>query len=148
MLALGHVVVALEFSLAIRTPNLTQTMVEVIMPLSTVRTDIGVISTCPKSNSKCKVRSPLSKEAKIDHEKSSKRFGIQNECFNSIRKQASSYMLGSDIHARDFVQPVAVAENGTTNNYGFQEQQLQAPVAESILEDGYAVQTNGSVQNI
>ncbi|MFS7987725.1 hypothetical protein Hanom_Chr11g01026301 [Helianthus anomalus] len=62
MLALGHVVVALEFSLAIRTPNLTQTMVEVMMPFGTMRTDIKVISTCPKSNSKCKVRSPLSKK--------------------------------------------------------------------------------------
>ncbi|KAJ0481590.1 putative Ras GTPase-activating protein-binding protein [Helianthus annuus] len=60
---------------------------------------------------------------------------------------ASSYMSGSDIHARDFVQPAAVVENGTANNYGFQEQQLQALVAESILEDSYPVQTNGSVQN-
>ncbi|MFS7907925.1 putative Ras GTPase-activating protein-binding protein [Helianthus anomalus] len=65
----------------------------------------------------------------------------------ALREQASSYMSGSDIHARDFVQPAAVVENGTANNYGFQEQQLQAPVAESILEDSYAVQTNGSVQN-
>ncbi|KAM0002712.1 putative Ras GTPase-activating protein-binding protein [Helianthus debilis subsp. tardiflorus] len=64
----------------------------------------------------------------------------------ALREQASSYMSGSDIHARDFV-PAAVVENGTANNYGFQEQQLQAPVAESILEDSYAVQTNGSVQN-
>ncbi|KAJ0613813.1 putative Ras GTPase-activating protein-binding protein [Helianthus annuus] len=56
-------------------------------------------------------------------------------------------MSGSDIHARDFVQPAAIAENGTMNNYGFQEQQLQAPVAKSILEYGYTVQTNGSVQN-
>ncbi|KAL9998461.1 putative Ras GTPase-activating protein-binding protein [Helianthus debilis subsp. tardiflorus] len=60
---------------------------------------------------------------------------------------APSYMSGSDIHARDFVQPAAVVENGTANNYGFQEQQLQAPVAESILEDTYPVQINGSVQN-
>ncbi|KAJ0957949.1 putative Ras GTPase-activating protein-binding protein [Helianthus annuus] len=65
----------------------------------------------------------------------------------ALREQASSYMSGSDIHARDFVQPAVVVENGTANNYGFQEQQLQAPVAESILEDSYAVQTNGSVQN-
>ncbi|MFS8000360.1 putative Ras GTPase-activating protein-binding protein [Helianthus anomalus] len=65
----------------------------------------------------------------------------------ALREQASSYMSGSDIHARDFVQPAAVVENGTANIYGFQEQQLQAPVAESILEDSYAVQTNGSVQN-
>ncbi|KAM0052992.1 putative Ras GTPase-activating protein-binding protein [Helianthus debilis subsp. tardiflorus] len=65
----------------------------------------------------------------------------------ALLEQASSYMSGSDIHARDFVQPAAVVENGTANNYGFQEQQLQAPVAESILEDSYAVQTNGSVQN-
>ncbi|KAJ0612497.1 putative Ras GTPase-activating protein-binding protein [Helianthus annuus] len=65
----------------------------------------------------------------------------------NIIYSASSYMSGSDIHARDFVQPAAVVENGTANNYGFQEQQLQAPVAESILEDSYAVQTNGSVQN-
>ncbi|KAL9997859.1 putative Ras GTPase-activating protein-binding protein [Helianthus debilis subsp. tardiflorus] len=65
----------------------------------------------------------------------------------NIIYSASSYMSGSDIHARDFVQPAAVVENSTTNIYGFQEQQLQAPVAESILEDSYAVQTNGSVQN-
>ncbi|KAL9997857.1 putative Ras GTPase-activating protein-binding protein [Helianthus debilis subsp. tardiflorus] len=65
----------------------------------------------------------------------------------ALREQASSYMSGSDTHARDFVQPAAVVENGTANIYGFQEQQLQAPVAESILEDSYAVQTNGSVQN-
>ncbi|KAJ0671513.1 putative Ras GTPase-activating protein-binding protein [Helianthus annuus] len=65
----------------------------------------------------------------------------------SIIYSASSYMSGSDIHARDFVQPAAVVENGTANNYGFQEQQLQALVAESILEDSYPVQTNGSVQN-
>ncbi|KAK9058424.1 hypothetical protein SSX86_023266 [Deinandra increscens subsp. villosa] len=61
-------------------------------------------------------------------------------------EQASGYMLGGDIHARDFVTPATVVENGTVNNYSFQEQQLQSPGNESIREDNYAVQTNGSVK--
>ncbi|KAI3683355.1 hypothetical protein L1987_83858 [Smallanthus sonchifolius] len=65
----------------------------------------------------------------------------------ALREQAPSYMSGADIHAREFVPPATVVENGTANNYSFQEQQTQAPGAESILEDSYAVQTNGSVQN-
>ncbi|XP_076959785.1 nuclear transport factor 2-like isoform X2 [Bidens hawaiensis] len=64
----------------------------------------------------------------------------------ALREQASSYMSGGDIHARDFVQPAPVVENGTANGYSFQEQQLQATGAESVIEDSYAVQTNGSVQ--
>ncbi|KAL8262828.1 hypothetical protein R6Q59_024177 [Mikania micrantha] len=63
----------------------------------------------------------------------------------ALREQG--YLSGGDIHARDFVPPVTVGENGTVNDYTFQEQQLQAPVTESILEENYAVQTNGSVQN-
>ncbi|KAL8204600.1 hypothetical protein R6Q57_010223 [Mikania cordata] len=64
----------------------------------------------------------------------------------ALREQG--YLSGGDIHARDFVPPVTVGENGTANDYTFQEQQLQAPVTESILEENYAVQTNGSVQNL
>lgn len=60
---------------------------------------------------------------------------------------ASSYMPAGDIQTRDFVPPTTAVENGSMNNYRFQEQQLQAPEAESILEDNYAMQSNGSVQN-
>ncbi|KVI00416.1 putative G3BP-like protein isoform X2 [Cynara cardunculus var. scolymus] len=65
----------------------------------------------------------------------------------ALRDQASSYMAANDIQARDFVPPTTAEENGPVNNYSYQEQQLRAPEAESILEDNYAVQSNGSVQN-
>lgn len=60
---------------------------------------------------------------------------------------ASSYMPADDIQARDYVPPTTAEENGTVNNYSFQEQQLQDPVSENIHEDNYAMQTNGTVQN-
>lgn len=56
-------------------------------------------------------------------------------------------MSSGDIQGRDFVPPTSGKENGTMNNYSFQEKQLQSPEAESIREDNYAVKTNGSVQN-
>ncbi|KAK9068738.1 hypothetical protein SSX86_012853 [Deinandra increscens subsp. villosa] len=65
----------------------------------------------------------------------------------ALQEEASSYILGGDIQARDFVPPTTVVENGTANNYSFQEQQLQAPRAESVLENSYVVHTNGSGQN-
>ncbi|GJX22633.1 putative G3BP-like protein isoform X1, partial [Tanacetum coccineum] len=65
----------------------------------------------------------------------------------AVREQASSYMSADDIQARDYVPPTTAKENGTANNYTFQEQQLQDPVTENIHEDNYAMQTNGSVQN-
>lgn len=64
----------------------------------------------------------------------------------AIHEQASSYMPGGDIQARDFVPPTTVEENGQVNNYSFQEQKLQVPEAE-ILEDKYPIQSNGSVKN-
>ncbi|GJZ18993.1 putative G3BP-like protein isoform X1 [Tanacetum coccineum] len=63
----------------------------------------------------------------------------------AVREQASSYMSADDIQARDYVPPTTAEENGTVNNYTFQEQ--QDPVTENIHEDNYAMQTNGSVQN-
>ncbi|XP_076887236.1 nuclear transport factor 2-like isoform X1 [Bidens hawaiensis] len=48
-----------------------------------------------------------------------------------------------------FIQFITVVENGAVKNYSFQEQQLQATGAESVLENGYVGQANGSgsVQN-
>ncbi|KAJ0782593.1 putative Ras GTPase-activating protein-binding protein [Helianthus annuus] len=65
----------------------------------------------------------------------------------ALREQGIVVKLHVGQCARDFVQPAVIVEKGTANNYGFQEQQLQAPMAESILEDSYPVQVNGSVQN-
>lgn len=66
---------------------------------------------------------------------------------DQVSYSASNYMPANDIQARDFVPPTTAEENCPVNNYSYQEQQLQAPEAESVLEDNYAVQSNGSVKN-
>lgn len=59
----------------------------------------------------------------------------------------SNYLLGGEIHTREYVAP-EIKENGPVDNYGFAEQQLQQVAeAENIMEDNSADQSNGSVQN-
>ena len=59
----------------------------------------------------------------------------------------SNYLLGGEIHAREFAPP-DVKDNGPLDNYGFMEQQLQQVAeSENILEENAADQSNGSLQN-
>ncbi|KAK3019099.1 hypothetical protein RJ639_004968 [Escallonia herrerae] len=65
-----------------------------------------------------------------------------------MQEQVSNYMLGGDIQAREFVAPANIEENGPVENYGFPEQRLQqVPEADNILEDNFAVHSNGSLQS-
>ncbi|XP_011091342.1 putative G3BP-like protein isoform X1 [Sesamum indicum] len=65
----------------------------------------------------------------------------------TAREQANNYMLGGDIHSRELVTPAKVEENGPVSNYKYPEEQLpQAPETKSILDENYAVQSNGSLQ--
>lgn len=59
----------------------------------------------------------------------------------------SNYMLSGDIMAREIVGPASIEENGSVDNYNFAGQQLQrVPDADNILEENFAVPSNGSLQ--
>ncbi|KAM7466362.1 hypothetical protein LguiB_013924 [Lonicera macranthoides] len=65
----------------------------------------------------------------------------------AIREPVSNYMLSGDIMAREFVGPASIQENGSVDNYNFAEQQLQrVHEADNILEENFAVPSNGSLQ--
>ncbi|KAG8499663.1 hypothetical protein CXB51_006111 [Gossypium anomalum] len=54
------------------------------------------------------------------------------------------YMLGGDIHGREFLAPDDAKENGLVDKYSFLEQQLQqAPASESIVENNSVHESNG-----
>ncbi|KAJ4840270.1 hypothetical protein Tsubulata_024966 [Turnera subulata] len=66
---------------------------------------------------------------------------------NPIAESVPNYLL-SEIHARDFVAPPDVKENGPVDNYSFPEQRLQqVPESENILEEHVVEEVNGSLQN-
>ncbi|KAA3485353.1 nxt3 [Gossypium australe] len=55
-----------------------------------------------------------------------------------------SYMLGGDIHGREFLAHDDAKENGLVDKYSFLEQQLQqAPASESIVENNSVHESNG-----
>ncbi|KAF3457829.1 hypothetical protein FNV43_RR02489 [Rhamnella rubrinervis] len=65
----------------------------------------------------------------------------------AIPEPVSDYLLGGEIHAREFVPP-DVKDNGPVDSYGFVEQRLQQVAeSENILEENAADQSNGSLQN-
>ncbi|XP_076951600.1 nuclear transport factor 2-like [Bidens hawaiensis] len=86
-----------------------------------------------------------------------KGFFVLNDIFHFIDDQPIHHLPVAYINANDLVSNFnattavreQVVENGAVNNYSFQEQQLQATGAESVLENGYVGQANGSgsVQN-
>ncbi|KAI3459555.1 hypothetical protein Pfo_016218 [Paulownia fortunei] len=65
----------------------------------------------------------------------------------TVREQVPNYMLGGDIQSREFVAPAKIEDDGPVNNYNYSEEQIeQVPETEKILEDNFAVQSNGSLQ--
>ncbi|KAF7837416.1 putative G3BP-like protein [Senna tora] len=65
----------------------------------------------------------------------------------SINKPVSSYLLGGDIQAREFVTTNEVKQNGVVDNYGYSEQRMQqVSDSEHIQEDNTAEEPNGSLQ--
>lgn len=59
-----------------------------------------------------------------------------------------NYMFGGEIQAREFVDAPKIEDNGPVNNYSFPEERLQhVSEAENILEDNFAVQSNGPLQS-
>ncbi|KAF3680645.1 putative pathogenesis-related protein STH-2-like [Capsicum annuum] len=67
---------------------------------------------------------------------------------NALQEQVPNYMLGGEIHAREFADAPKIEDNGPVNNYSFPEERLQhVPEAEKILEDNFAAQSNGSYQS-
>lgn len=56
---------------------------------------------------------------------------------------SNNYMLGGEIHARDFVTPAKTEENGAVDNYNFVEEQ-----PEQVHEDNFAVPSNRSVPSV
>ncbi|KAK7279166.1 hypothetical protein RJT34_24212 [Clitoria ternatea] len=67
---------------------------------------------------------------------------------NTINKPVSNYLLTGDMQAREFVATNEVKENGTADNYGFSEQQMQrGPDSELIREDNAVEESNGSLQS-
>lgn len=58
-----------------------------------------------------------------------------------------SYLLGTDMQAREFVPTNEVKENGVADNYGYSEQRMQhVSDSEHIREDNTAEESNGSLQ--
>ncbi|XP_076961178.1 nuclear transport factor 2-like isoform X1 [Bidens hawaiensis] len=84
-----------------------------------------------------------------------KGFFVLNDIFHFIGDQPIHHLPVAYMNPNDLVSNFnastavreQVVENGAVNNYSFQEQQLQASGAESVLENGYVGQTNGSIQN-
>ncbi|KAJ7979785.1 Nuclear transport factor 2 family protein with RNA binding domain isoform 2 [Quillaja saponaria] len=65
----------------------------------------------------------------------------------SITEPVSSYLLGGDVQAREFMKPAEVVDNGPMDNYSFPEQRLQqVPDSEHIVVDNIAEDSNGSLQ--
>lgn len=66
-----------------------------------------------------------------------------------IFSSVSKYVVGNDIiQARDFAAAPKHEENGPIESYSFPEERLQkVSEAESILEENYAVQSNGSLHS-
>ncbi|XVE65764.1 hypothetical protein DITRI_Ditri08aG0025700 [Diplodiscus trichospermus] len=64
----------------------------------------------------------------------------------TIPEPVSSYLLGGDIQAQEFVVSVDVKENGPVDKYSLPEQQLvQAPESENIMENSSVQESNGSL---
>lgn len=60
----------------------------------------------------------------------------------------SSYLLGGDLQAREFVAANEVKENGVVDNYGFSEQQMQrVHDSEHIQEQDVAEESHRSLQS-
>lgn len=60
---------------------------------------------------------------------------------------ASNYVLEGDIQGREFVAASKIEENGPVDKYNFPDECMQnVPEADKILEDNFAVQSNGSLQ--
>ncbi|XP_076887237.1 nuclear transport factor 2-like isoform X2 [Bidens hawaiensis] len=86
-----------------------------------------------------------------------KGFFVLNDIFHFIDDQPIHHLPVAYMNPNDLVSNFnastavreQVVENGAVKNYSFQEQQLQATGAESVLENGYVGQANGSgsVQN-
>uniref|UniRef100_A0A0V0IID8 Putative ovule protein n=1 Tax=Solanum chacoense TaxID=4108 RepID=A0A0V0IID8_SOLCH len=67
---------------------------------------------------------------------------------NALQEQVPNYMFGGEIQAREFADAPKIEDNGPVNNYSFPEERLQhVPEAENILEDNFAVQSNGPLQS-
>ena len=59
----------------------------------------------------------------------------------------SNYVMGGDIQSREFTSPAKIEENGPMNNYTYQEEHIQqVPETEKIIEENFAVHSNGSIQ--
>ncbi|PIN00198.1 RasGAP SH3 binding protein rasputin [Handroanthus impetiginosus] len=65
----------------------------------------------------------------------------------TVLEQVPSYILAGDIQSREFVAPTKTEEDVAVNNYNYREEQVQpVPETEKILEDNFAVESNGSLQ--
>ncbi|GFP83424.1 putative g3bp-like protein [Phtheirospermum japonicum] len=65
----------------------------------------------------------------------------------TAREQVNNYMLGGDIQPREFIAPAKVLENGPVNDYPYTDEQLkQVSETEIIVDDNFAVHSNGSLQ--
>lgn len=59
----------------------------------------------------------------------------------------SNYVMGGDIQSMEFTAPLKIEENGSINGYNYPEEQIQqVPETEKILEENFAVHSNGSLQ--
>ncbi|XP_047960057.1 nuclear transport factor 2-like [Salvia hispanica] len=64
-----------------------------------------------------------------------------------VTDQVSNYVMGGDIQSREFTSPAKIEENGPMNNYTYQEEHIQqVPETEKIIEENFAVHSNGSIQ--
>ncbi|KAB2092689.1 hypothetical protein ES319_A02G047300v1 [Gossypium barbadense] len=71
-------------------------------------------------------------------------FDLKPNAFVTNPEPVPSYMLGGDIHGREFLAPDDAKENGLVDKYSFPEQQLQqAPESESIVENNSVHESNG-----
>ncbi|KAF5465850.1 hypothetical protein F2P56_015817 [Juglans regia] len=66
----------------------------------------------------------------------------------TVSDPVSNYLLGGEIQARELVAPTEVKQNGIVENYSLAKQRLQqVPESESILENNFAEESDGWLQN-
>ncbi|GFQ02602.1 putative g3bp-like protein [Phtheirospermum japonicum] len=67
----------------------------------------------------------------------------------TVREQVPNHLLGGNIQSREFSPPAKIEDGGLVDNYNYTEEQIQrVPEAENILEDSYAVQSNGTMNAV
>ncbi|KAL7124159.1 hypothetical protein ABFS83_14G029200 [Erythranthe nasuta] len=63
----------------------------------------------------------------------------------TVREHVPSYMLGGDIQPHEFAAPSKIEDDDEIHNYNYTEEHIQQMPEEHILEENFALHSNGSL---